>query len=56
MKELTPEQEDLIGDSSYHEKKLREEEEKEHKWIPIAQDVFNKILVGIGRKKQEVKK
>jgi len=52
MKELTPEQEDLINDC--HEKRLMEEmkeEEKEHKTIPIDPDRFNKILVRIGRKK-----
>lgn len=59
-KELTPEQEDLINDC--HEKKLREEIEKEerekekHKIIPINRESFDQILIKIGRKKQEVKK
>lgn len=55
MKELTPEQEDLINDC--HEKRLREELEKEerekekHKVIPIKLDRIDKILKIIGRKK-----
>jgi hypothetical protein len=47
-RELTPKQEDLIGDDAYHERKLREWEEKH---IPIDPDRFDKILKIVGRKK-----
>lgn len=58
-KELTPKQEDLIGDGAYHERKLMEEEEKEHKIInkkykityPMDPEKLDKILKKIGRKK-----
>lgn len=57
MDKLTPEQEDYISDGAYHEKKLREEEEKRgYKKIPINPEAFSQILIRIGRKKQEVKK
>jgi len=54
MKELTPEQESLIGDDAYHEKKLAEDiakEKKQYKKIPINPECFNRILKKIGRKK-----
>ena len=53
---LTPEQESLIGDDAYHEKKLMEEiakEKKQYKKIPINSDRFNQILIKIGRKKHD---
>jgi hypothetical protein len=56
MEKLTSEQEDLIGDGAYEEKKIREEEEKEHKVIPINPDKFDEILIKIGRKKQNPNK
>ena len=52
--ELTPEQESLIGDDAYHEKKLAEDiakEEKQYKKIPINHERFDRILKKIGRKK-----
>jgi len=52
--ELTPEQESLIGDDAYHEKKLEEEiakKIKKCKVIPINSDRFDRILKKIGRKK-----
>jgi len=58
MDKLTAEQESMIGDDAYHEKKLREEEEKENKKhskivgrIPIDPDRFDQILERIGWKK-----
>jgi len=53
MKELTPEQEDLIGDDVYHEKKIIEEllKETKYKVIPINPARFDQILKGIGRRK-----
>jgi len=58
MKELTPEQESLIGDDAYHEKKLAEDiakEEKKYKKIPIDPKRFDQILIKIGRKKHDPK-
>jgi len=52
--ELTPEQESLIGDDAYHEKKLAEDivkGEKQYKKIPINHELFEQILIKIGRKK-----
>ena len=49
MDNLTKEQEDLIHDLPHHEKKV--EESKVVGKIPINDDVFNQILVGIGRRK-----
>ena len=51
MDKLTAEQESLIGDDQYHERKLMEEEEKEHKTIPINPDRLDQILKRIGRRK-----
>ena len=48
-KKLTSEQEDLIGDGAYHEKKLMEEEGKV---IPIDPEKFDEILIKIGRRKK----
>ena len=48
-KELTKEQEDLIHDLPHHEKKV--EASRVVGKIPINHDVFNQILVGIGRRK-----
>jgi hypothetical protein len=33
--------------------KVMEEEEKEHKVIPINPDKFDEILIGIGRRKKQ---
>jgi predicted neutral ceramidase superfamily lipid hydrolase len=49
MDKLTAEQEDLVNDC--HEKRLKEEEKKEHKVIPINRKRFDQILKIIGRKK-----
>jgi len=58
MCELTPEQESQIGDDAYHEKRLMETEKKSKVVgrIPIDPKDLNRILINIGRKKQEVKK
>ena len=58
MDKLTLEQESLIGDDAYHEKKLEEEiakKIKKCKVIPINPDRFNQILIKIGRKKHDPK-
>jgi len=50
----SPEQESLIGDDAYHEKKLEEEiakKIKKCKVIPIDPERFNLILKKTGRKK-----
>ncbi|MCK4328289.1 hypothetical protein KAX02_00445 [candidate division WOR-3 bacterium] len=54
MKELTPEQESLIGDNVYHERKLEEDiskEKKKHKTFPVNPDRLDQILRKIGRRK-----
>lgn len=54
MVKLTPEQEDMIGDNVYHDKKLEEEENKEkkkHKMFPVNPKQLDKILKKIGRRK-----
>ena len=51
---LTPEQESLIGDDVYHEKKIEEDIVKSAKVtgrIPIGQDKLDQILINVGRKK-----
>ena len=52
-KELTKEQEDLIHDLPHHDKKVEGSIRgaKVVGKIPINHDVFNQILVGIGRRK-----
>ena len=53
MCKLTHEQEDLIGDLAHHDKKCEKSINgaKVVGKIPINDDVFNQILVGIGRRK-----
>jgi len=54
MNKLTLEQESLIGDDAYHEKKLIEETEKnkkKYKTFPVNPKKFDQILKKIGRRK-----
>ena len=50
MNELTKEQEDQIHDLPHHDKKCEKSFRITGK-IPINHDLFNQILVGIGRRK-----
>lgn len=54
MKESTPEQEDMICDLPYHEKKLEEKtgkNKKKYKMFPVNPERLDFILKKIGRKK-----
>ena len=54
VEELTSEQEDMICDLPYHEKKLKEKtgkNKKKHKMFPINLERLDFILKKIGRKK-----
>jgi len=54
MKELTPEQENLVGDLQHHDKKVEKDiarEEKKHKMFPVNPERLDQILKKIGRRK-----